>query len=68
MMQLTSVTVLTDDINSEAAVEVDLGFYIRGKPGNLGLVRPMPASKFPNGTIGKFPMLASVQRKRVSDL
>ena len=29
-----------DDINAEAAVEVDLGFYIRGKPGNIGLVRP----------------------------
>ena len=42
-----------DDINAEADVEVDLGFYIRGKPGNLGLVRPMPASKFPNGTMSE---------------
>jgi len=57
-----------DDINAEAAMEVDLGFYIRGKPGNIGLVRPRPGSKFPNGTVGKFPMLASVQRKRASDL
>ena len=57
-----------DDITAEAAVEVDLGFYIRAKPGNLVLVRPRPASKFPNGTVGKFPMLACVQRKRVSDL
>jgi len=57
-----------DDTNAEAAVEVDFGFHIRGKPGHLGLVRPMPGSSFPNGTVGKFPMLASVQRKRVSDL
>jgi len=52
-----------DDINAEATVEVDLGFYIRGKPGNIGLVRPRPGSKFPNGTVGKLPILASVQRK-----
>jgi len=57
-----------DDINAEAAVEVDIGFYLRGKPGHISLVKPRPGCKFPEGSFRKFPMLASVQRKRVSDL
>ena len=52
-----------DDINAEAAVEVDLGFYIWGKPGNIGLIRLRPGSKFANRTIEKFPMLATMPLK-----
>ena len=31
-----------DDVNAKAVVEVDIGFYLRGKPGHITLVKPRP--------------------------
>jgi len=54
-----------DDINREAAVELDVGCYLCPNAGSITLVKPRAGTQFKEGSFGKFPMLASVQRTNI---
>ena len=62
---LAAYFLFLDDINREDAVELDVGCYLRPNAGSITLVKPRAGAQFQEGSFGKFPMLASVQRTNI---
>jgi len=51
-----------DDVNREAVMELDVGYYVTYTADAITLVKPKPNVTFPNGTTGKFRLLSSYRK------